>query len=89
MAMIIKLSKKLSSEDDLSTLAVIGLGMEEHVVAGHLKIKSTDIHSAAKCVLKDWRNSQENPKVAYTNMCNALRHKDVKMAGHIHSALLS
>ena len=88
MEMIIKLSKKFSSEDQLVTLAVIGLKMNEDTVAGILRDKFSEIHSAAKEVFKTWRASQDNHQVAYTNMCAALRNQHVRLNGYVHEVLI-
>ena len=88
MGMIIRLSKKFASPDELETLAVIGLNMNEDIVAGIMRNQSSDIHLAAKEVFKAWRASQENHQVAYTNMCAALRNRHVQLNGYIHEVLM-
>ena len=88
MGMIIRLSKKFASADILETLAVIGLKINEDVVARILRNQSSEIHLAAKEVFKAWRASQENHYVAYTNMCAALRNRHVNLNGYVHEVLM-
>ena len=61
--------------------------MKEEVLAAHLQDKKDDINMAAYEVLKTWKASQLNREAAYTNLCKALRHKDVDMKSLIQEAL--
>ena len=66
-------------------MALIGLNVVESVVAGHLKKKSGSIAMATCNVLKDWRRSQENYKVAnIAKIYDAL--KNAEMNCYISSA---
>ena len=78
-AQLLRLSKKITNEFDPTTLAVLGLGMDESDVSGHIANKE-DIKMAALQTLKQWRASQANARVTYVNICKALKHKDVDMA---------
>ena len=69
----------LCMSDNLTTLAVLGLGMDESAVSGHIT-NNKDIKMAALQTLKQWRASQTNHRVAYVNICEALKHKDIDMA---------
>ena len=51
--------------------------MDESTVDGHLTQNS--ITTAAHKVFKQWGNSQPDLNTAYTVICEALKHKDVKM----------
>ena len=81
-AQLLRLTKKITNEFDLMTLAVLGLGMDESVVSGHIANKD-DIKMAAFHTLKEWKTSQTNSRVAYINICKALKHKDVDKALHV------
>ena len=85
--LIIKLSKRFNSPEELENLAVIGLELDEDVVAGHLRNYSGDIHSAAKAVFKEWRMRQDNRKIAFNKMCTALKHRDVGQNSLVHEIL--
>ena len=85
-AMLLKLSKKISREIGILTLAIVGLNMDENVVEGMLKDKN-EIHMVVHGVLKVWRRSQTDSKIAYTKLCAALRNKDVNMVSLIGETL--
>ena len=87
MAMMLKLSKFYQSEEEVLTFALFGLKMDENVVGVHLKNKKDDFHSAVFQILKDWRKTQDDAKMAYQNLCKALRQKDVNTPAYIKQAL--
>ena len=85
--MVIKLSKKINDPMDLLMLGTLGLNRKEEELAGHLQDKKNSIHMAAYGVLKTWKASQPDRKVAYEKLCEALGHKDVDMKYLIEEAL--
>ena len=68
-----KLAKRILSAEDLLTLAIMGLHVEEDIIDRHLRDQSNSICIASFNVLKEWRISQPDRCIAYTNMCEALR----------------
>ena len=76
----LKLSRRITTQEQLEDLAIIGLGIDDHKIDHHLVGKS--VTHAARHVLKEWRDRQVNRKEAYRNICLALRA--VKMAALIH-----
>ena len=82
---LLKLANLLTDESKLQTLALLGLGMDESTVDGHLR--ENCIKTAAHKVLKEWRNSQPDLNIAYTVICEALKHDDVQMEYLIEKAL--
>ena len=76
------ISKRISNDLELYALACIGLGLDEHTVDSHVK-NNSDIHVSAFHVLKHWRQTQNDARTAYVNMCKALRHDDVNMASYV------
>ena len=66
-----KLAKKITSAEELLTLAIEGLCVDEDNVDGHLN-SNNNIHIISYNVLRDWQKDQPNPKVAYTKLCDAL-----------------
>ena len=77
-----ELARKITGADDLYTLAIAGLGINEDIVARHLSDKSDSIARASLGVLKDWRAKQSNYQVAYTNICDALRRAEMDSCIH-------
>ena len=84
--MILKLSQKITCTNDLRSLATFGLEIEDPTVNKNLH-NEKDINEAAYQVLREWRTSQDNDKVVYKNLCEALRDKDVNMKAHIQNVL--
>ena len=80
-----RLAKQITSPGELLTLALEGLNEEDFNVEGHLYDNRDAIRIASFKVLQKWRNSQPNPRVAYTKMCEALLK--VKLDHYIVSAL--
>ena len=83
--MIKNLSKCLSEEDELITLAELGLEMHPKYVHRHLVNNQGDVYNAALSLLKDWRETQTDSVVAYKTLCDALER--VKMEFYISQAL--
>ena len=81
-----KLAQKITSAEDLYTLAISGLGVKEDTIAGHLRNNRDSIAMASLGVLKDWRGRQYNYQVAYTNICDALGKAE--MDSCVHEILL-
>ena len=86
-AMLLKLSKFYHSDEDIYSFRLLGLEMDENVVEGHLRNKRGDIHSAVFQILKDWRKTQEDARMAYQSLCKALRHKDFNTPAYIKQVL--
>ena len=76
VAQVIKENQK---KIDILTLATIGLDMDEDGVDGILRDNKDEIHMAVYNVLKVWKRSQPDSKTAFTNLCAALRNKNVNM----------
>ena len=87
--MIIKLSRKFKTLEQLENLAVMGLGLDEGVVCGYLSDYSGEIHSAAKAVFKEWREKQYNRKIAFAKMCKGLKDNDVGLNYLVYEILLA
>ena len=85
-ALVLKLSKRINSKSELRDLATLGLGVPDPTIGKNLTNKD-DITMAAYNVIMDWRKGQDNYKIAYVNLCEALRDEDVGMASYIKSVL--
>ena len=85
--MLLKLSKKINQKIDILTLATIGLDMDEDDVDGILRDNKDEIHMAVYNVLKVWKRSEPDSKTAFTNLCDALKNKDVNMESLIDETL--
>ena len=71
-AQLLELSWRITTREALNTLAILGLGIEDYVVGGHVS-KSESFPTAAHGVLKDWRKQQYNSRAAYSNLVAALQ----------------
>ena len=80
------LAKQITSESALRDLATLGLGVRDPTIDKNLTNKE-DIIAAAHNVIIEWRKGQDNEKIAYIKMCEALRKKNVGMAYYIKSVL--
>ena len=67
-----KLAQKITSAEELVTIAILGLGADDDLVDRHLRDSHDNIVMASWRVLKDWKQTQPNSHVAYLNMCKAL-----------------
>ena len=70
--MMNKLANDITGETELRTFGIQGLRMERQVVDRHIT-NSRDITSAAHNVLFEWLGRQENRKIAYKMLCDALK----------------
>ena len=52
--------------------------MKDYELDRHLQSKKYDITAAAHSVLKDWRNSQRDNVIAYSNLCAVLRQIEMQ-----------
>ena len=84
--MLLLLSQEITTVQELRKLATIGLRISDPTIGKNL-YKQDDINETAYQVLLEWRKSQDNHKVAYVNLCKALRHKNVKLNSHIKKVL--
>ena len=78
---MLKLSKHINSELELTCLAIIGLELDEKVVEKHIK-NNNEFNMAVYGVLKEWSNSIESPEEAYRILYEALGKDDVDMKSH-------
>ena len=76
-AHLVELSMNIIDSTMLRNLAVVGFKMKRAIVESRLH-NNRDFTDAAYEVLKEWRNSQETPTEAYTNMCRALRRAGIQ-----------
>ena len=83
--MILSLSRSITEEDDLRTLATIGLKIEDDVIDSHISTEK-NISLATRKVIKDWRKKQINSKTAYSNLCDTLER--VEMSYYIDHVLM-
>ena len=83
-SMLLSLSRRITSETDLRSLATDGLGLKEHVIDSHI-YDEKKITLAAHRVLNDWRVKQCNSKVAYSRLCEIL--DKVEMSFYVADAL--
>ena len=72
---------------DILTLGTIGLDMKEEVIQGHLKNNESEINMAALEMLRTWKRSQPDGKIAHRKLCEALKNPDVDMEFLIKDAL--
>ena len=70
--MLLQLSECISEPEELRVLVILGLNIKEHILRRHLANNRHDITSAAFGLLKDWRRTQTNARVAYNNLREAL-----------------
>ena len=81
------LANHITDENKLQTLALLGLGMDESTVDGHINQNRSDIKTAALKALKQWRNSQPDLNTAFIRICEALQHDNVQMKYLIEKCL--
>ena len=74
---MVKLSMSITSIAELETLAYYGLNIPVHQVAKHITNNTHDIQSATYALLREWRNSQINSRIAFQNLCQALQRSDM------------
>ena len=70
--MLVKLSSRISTEQDLRALGIVGLKMEHHVVQKHLTNNCSDITNEADSMLIEWRKSKSDARIAHTMMGHGL-----------------
>ena len=75
-AMLLELSRRMTSLGQLRRLVTIGLGVKQYVQDSNLH-NIDDINEAALSILKDWSLSQENLTVAHNRLCEALNKVDM------------
>ena len=83
--MLLELSVRFCEELDLRKLATIGLNLVDHKIDGEINSNKTDTRKAALAILKNWRKTQTDPKVAYCELCRALTQ--VGLAHYVYEAL--
>ena len=70
--MLLKLAKKISKPFDILTLGRRGLKLDLSVVETAISNNKDDVNMAMYYVLKKFRVSQPDAKIAYDNLCEAL-----------------
>ena len=70
--MLLKLAKKISKPFDILTLGRRGLKLDLSVVETAISNNKDDVNMALYDVLKKFRVSQPDAKIAYDNLCEAL-----------------
>ena len=70
--MLLKLAKKISKPFDILTLGRTGLKLDLSVVETAISNNKDDVNMAMYDVLKKFRVSQPDAKIAYDNLCEAL-----------------
>ena len=70
ISMLLELSKKLTNPHDILSLAIRGLGIEQNIVQ---IANSLDFSLASYRILWRWMESQVNERIAYSNLCLALK----------------
>ena len=78
---LLKLSRHINSEEGLTRLAIIGLGLTDNDVDRHIKNK-IEFTMAVYSLLKEWSNKIENPADAYQILYEALGKDGVDMKNH-------
>ena len=70
--MLLDLSEKISKPFDIMKLGGKGLKLDLSVVETAISNNKDDVNMAMYDVLKKWRVSQPDSKMAYNNLCEAL-----------------
>ena len=83
--MLLILAMKISKPSQILTLGRIGLKLSLSVVETSMHNNKNDVNMAMYDVLRQWRVSQPDAKVAYNNLCGALAV--VNMDSLIHEVL--
>ena len=72
--MLWTLAKVFTNRSDLRTVMLkLPKPLDESKIATSLTNNNNDINSAAYDLLRQWRASQDNERIAYTNICEALK----------------
>ena len=70
--MILDLSKLLVTPSDLREVAIKGLNMEGNKVEIHIKSNQNEITSVGYNLLREWRDTQQDSRMAYAKLIEAL-----------------
>ena len=81
--MLIDLSKRINSKQELRVLATKGLEMEDYELEAVSQNK--DLLTASNKLLKSWNKEIPDRKIAYSKLCKAL--KSVNMAFYVENVL--
>ena len=73
-----RVARRLTSKSDIRRLG-LKLGIADHRIDAIFHNKRDDITEAAYEILKEWRKSQEDAKVAFITLIKALTHPDVNL----------
>ena len=82
-----ELSLRITSEIDIFVLGLIGMKMEISTVHSHIHNNQSDLSEAMFLLLEYYSGNFEAPSAAYTGLCTALRHKEVKLTYLIKEVL--
>ena len=55
----------------------MGLKMPAYHLVTQIKNNPSDLQSAAYALLREWRNTQINSRIAFQNLCEALKESDM------------
>ena len=70
---LLKLADRITSKAEVRNLAMNGLGMKAENVQHHLANSPSDIKTAMLHIMREWRNSQHDDRIAYIKLCRALK----------------
>ena len=68
---------RITSVNQLRKLAFMGLRMPVYGVDSHIKANPSDLQSASYALLRKWRNTKINSRIAFHNLCEALKESDM------------
>ena len=77
--MVERLSKCITSEEELRALAINGLGRESENVKKHQANYPKAITTAAYNLLIEWRNGQMDQQSAYKELCKGLKSSNLEL----------
>ena len=76
---VLKLSTKITSANELKNLTITGLNLDHSMVENHIINNPNDIQSAAYDLLNEWKKSQLSSRIAFQNLCEALKRSDMNI----------
>ena len=79
--MKLNLSRQITTQQELRSLATLGLRVKSYVVDSNLT-NERDINDAALKVISQWATSKEDNRAAYTELCEIL--KSIKRSAYIN-----
>ena len=76
---MLKLSRTITDIIKLRELAIVGLNLDASRVMKHINNKPSDIQPAAYDLLCEWIKSQLSSRIAFQNLCEALKRSDMNI----------